>query len=64
MLWALASSAYVLYLYRTLKSGAEPPRTALPGASGDLSTALDTLDRRLASIEARLDGTPSKEPVR
>lgn len=64
MLWALVSSAYIFYLYRKLKPGAEQPQIALPKLSGDLGTTFDALDRRLASIEARLVERQTKDPVR
>jgi hypothetical protein len=55
MLWALVSSAYVIYLYRKLKAEAAPqPATAQDAHSGSLGAELDALDQRLAVLEARL----------
>jgi len=62
MLWALLSSAYVIYLYRKLKAEQEPQ----PGGgseAGSLGTEMDKLNQRLDSLEARL-GTKGSETVR
>jgi hypothetical protein len=63
MLWALVSSAYVIYLYRKLKGEAEPSPAASAGQPADLGATLDTLDRRLAAVEGRMAGR-EKDPVR
>ena len=51
MLWAILSSAFVIYLYRQLNSpaGAETGETAPPGT--DLDIEVTRLNERLASLE-------------
>jgi hypothetical protein len=63
MLWALVSSAYVIFLYRKLKAEAEPLAGAPTGQPAGIDAALETLDQRLAALEGRLAGR-EKEPVR
>lgn len=64
MLWALLSSAYVIYLYRKLKAEREPQATEATGAqASSLGAELDKLNQRLVSIEARL-GVKGQEAVR
>ena len=64
MLWALLSSAYVIYLYRKLKAEREPQAAATDGNEGaGLGAELDKLNQRLVSLEARL-GVKGQETVR
>ncbi|MEH2528445.1 MULTISPECIES: hypothetical protein [unclassified Bradyrhizobium] len=65
MLWALLSSAYVIYLYRKLKAEQEPQPAATGGSEAtSLGAELDKLNQRLDSIEARLDGIKGRETAR
>jgi hypothetical protein len=64
MLWALASSAYVIFLYRKLRAEAEVPSEPAPGRVGDLDSALGMLEQRLSSLEGQLAGLPGKDPAR
>jgi hypothetical protein len=64
MLWALASSAYVIFLYRKLRAKAEAPSEPAPGAAGTLDAALGTLEQRLSSLEGQAAGLPEKEAAR
>jgi hypothetical protein len=64
MLWALVSSAYVIFLYRKLKAEAEAPLEPARGAAGDLGAALGTLEQRLSSLERQTAGLPKKDPAR
>jgi hypothetical protein len=64
MLWALASSAYVIFLYRKLKAEAEAPSKPDPGRAVDLDAALGTLEQRLSSLEGQLVALPEKDPAR
>jgi hypothetical protein len=56
MLWALISSAYVIYLYRKLNDARQPE--APTPASGPIMSALDAelaeLDDRIGRLESRL----------
>jgi hypothetical protein len=62
MLWALLSSAYVIYLYRKLNAAQAPASPEAPVApAGGIGAELDRLNQRLASIEARLAGTKGQE---
>jgi hypothetical protein len=51
MLWALLSSAYVIYLYRKLNAEGEPQATTMSKGS-PLDAELATLDERIASLES------------
>lgn len=64
MLWALVSSAYIIYLYRKLNTGTAPPLVAGTPAPASIGAAVDTLDQRLSGLEARLRGLQQKESVR
>jgi hypothetical protein len=64
MLWALVSSAYVIYLYRKLKAGAELPPAGGAGVPATTDAALDSLERRLSAIEARLAVPSVRDAVR
>ena len=61
MLWALASSAYVIFLYRKLKGGT--PSAEASGEGSDLNAALGALEQRLSSLEEQT-GLPKKGPAR
>ena len=64
MLWALLSSAYVIYLYRKLKAEQEPQAAATAGNEAmSLGAGLDKLNQRLDSIEVRL-GIKGQETAR
>jgi len=64
MLWAILSSAYIIYLYRKLKAEREPQAAASPQKEAtSLGAGLDKLTQRLDSLEARL-GRKGQETVR
>jgi hypothetical protein len=65
MLWALLSSAYVIYLYHKL-SAEQAPQAAKSagGETGSLDAELDELNQRLSSLEARLAGMKGQETAR
>ena len=64
MLWALLSSAYVIYLYRKLNAESEPQAAATGGSEArSLGAELDKLNQRLASLETRL-GIKGQETAR
>ena len=63
MLWALISSAYIIYLYRKLKAaGDESSASGGPQPSG-IDVEIDKLNQRLASLEERLSGGKGRETV-
>jgi hypothetical protein len=64
MLWALVSSAYVIYLYRKLNAEAATPIAVGGPGPANIDAAVDTLDRRLSALDARLTGLQQKESVR
>jgi hypothetical protein len=66
MVWALVSSAYVIFLYRKLKAEAEAGTlpAAGTGQPATVDATFDALDRRLSALEARLAILGDKAAVR
>lgn len=62
MLWALASSAFVIYLYRKLNAEAAPPASMTP-AAGTLEAELAALDKEISALESRLAATSTGGPA-
>jgi hypothetical protein len=65
MLWALFSSAFVIYLYRKLN--AEPAsrsQEAASNRSSGIGAEFDKLNHRLDSIEAKLAAAKGRETIR
>ena len=60
MLWALISSAYIIYLYRKLKAPGDQSLITAREPEG-MDAELDKLNQRLASLEQRLSS--SREAV-
>ena len=52
MLWALASSAFVIYLYRTLNAESAKNTTQAPAESAEEELA--ALNARIAALESKL----------
>lgn len=55
MIWALVSSAYVIYLYRKLAADGVGAPEALDGEPREIPAELDALEKRIGAIEAMLD---------
>jgi hypothetical protein len=53
MLWALASSVFVIYLYRKLNAEAIPPASTTP-VTGTMQAELAALDEEVSALESRL----------
>jgi hypothetical protein len=64
MLWALVSSAYVIYLLRKLKAEAVPQSVPSGPPAADLHAELDALNQRLAALELQLTGPKGQETIR
>jgi hypothetical protein len=62
MLWALASSAFVIYLYRKLNAGAAPPASTPPEA-GALEAELAALNEEISALEGRIGRTSTSGPA-
>lgn len=56
MLWALVSSAYVIYLYRKLNAADEPTAPSAGGATSALEMQFAELDEKISLMENRLRG--------
>ncbi len=54
MLWALVSSAYVIYLYRKLNAGDEPQPPDASDAMSAVDAELVTLTEKIGQLESRL----------
>jgi hypothetical protein len=61
MLWALASSAFVIYLYRKLNAEAAAPATT--PVAGTLESELVALDEEISALESRLAQTSTGGPA-
>ena len=63
MLWSLISSAYVIYLYRTLKaeqlSGSSD--TIVAGSGSGIDAELDKLNVQIRALEAHLANVKEQE---
>jgi hypothetical protein len=58
MLWALASSAFIMYLYHKLKGEEESQVPDAGGAMPAIEAEFAELDERIAHLESRLHGRP------
>lgn len=54
MLWALVSSAYVIYLYRKLNAVEEPQAKDASDAMSAVEAELATLTEKIGQLESRL----------
>lgn len=54
MLWALVSSAYVIYLYRKLNAVEEPHAKDASDAMSAVEAELATLTEKIGQLESRL----------
>lgn len=61
MLWALASSAFVIYLYRTLKAGSVDAPDNEPADT--VEAELVALDARIAALEGKVGKQASGRPT-
>ena len=59
MLWALASSVFVIYLYRKLNAETAPSASTTP-AAGTLQAELADLDEEISALESRLARTSTE----
>jgi hypothetical protein len=57
MLWAFASSVFVVYLYRKLNSETAPSAST---AAGTLKAELAALDEEISALESRLARTSTE----
>ncbi|MGY0575587.1 hypothetical protein ACTGJ9_034890 [Bradyrhizobium sp. RDM12] len=55
MLWAIASSVFILYLYRKLKAARTPRSGAAP--AGTVEAEIAALTAQIAKLEDRIAGT-------
>lgn len=60
MLWALASSAYVIYLYRKLNAADEPQRLDAGAGIPVVEAEVAKLHEKIGRLEGRLHGRPSQ----
>jgi hypothetical protein len=60
MLWALVSSAYVVYLYKKLNGAGEQPSVSKQRETASLEADLDALNQRLASLDERLSAAKGR----
>lgn len=55
MLWAIASSVFVIYLYRKLNAASAAPSESIPADSVEAEIA--ALNAHIAALESRIAGT-------
>ena len=55
MLWAIASSVFILYLYRKLNAAGTPRSRAAP--AGTVEAEIAALTAQIAELEDRIAGT-------
>lgn len=64
MLWSLISSAYVIYLYRKLRSERAPEPARSNGGRNDLQAEIDRLNAEIGNLERQLAGRGREEATR
>jgi hypothetical protein len=61
MLWAVASSAFVIYLYRKLDAedigAVDPAGSPNTGRASAIDTELDRLEARISALDGKLSKT-------
>ncbi len=59
MLWALASSVFVIYLYRKLSAENSPATASGNAAAGNIEAEIAALNAQIAAIESKIAGAGS-----
>jgi hypothetical protein len=57
MLWAIASSVFVIYLYRKLNARSAPPSGSVP--AGAIEAEITALNAHIAALENKVAGSSS-----
>lgn len=55
MLWAIASSVFVIYLYRKLNAESTPAPAS--GSADTIEAEIAALNAEIAALERKIDGT-------